>query len=98
VSTAPVIREALTQIFPNSSQTIEHILAESSSPSTKSALTQTTNDAVKKYGAFGAPFIVVEEDGKEPECFWGSDRFEALAFHIKKPWLGPVPSQPTAKL
>ena len=47
-------------------------------------------------GAFGAPWIVLHpapgEKGK-PEPFFGSDRFELMAFLMGKPWYGPDPAR-----
>lgn len=42
-------------------------------------------------GAFGAPWFVVENDKGEKANFFGSDRFEVMAFFIGQKWLGPNP-------
>jgi glutathione S-transferase kappa 1 len=64
-------------------------LKNSKTKEIKELLIQVTTEAVDVFGGFGAPYIVVEEEGKETQCFWGSDRFEALAFYLGKPWYGP---------
>lgn len=62
-----------------------------SSNSIKSQLTKNTTTAVETFGAFGAPWLVAHKDDGTEECFFGSDRFEALAYFMGKPWYGPVP-------
>ena len=74
------------------------IIAKSETETIKETLMATTTEAVEKYGAFGAPWIVAHVPGKNPEPFWGSDRLEALAFYLGKPWLGPVPAESSAKI
>lgn len=63
-----------------------------------------TTEAIQA-GAYGTPSIVVracqpEEQADlpkswstEPQLFFGSDRFEQLAFMFKKAWYGPCPSR-----
>lgn len=44
------------------------------------------------YRAFGFPWIqVTREDGKE-YSFFGSDRFEQMAFFLGREWKGPFPN------
>jgi glutathione S-transferase kappa 1 len=68
------------------------VLAKADSQSVKDELTKFTTEAVETYGAFGAPWILVHFEDGSSESFWGSDRFEAIAFKTGKPWHGPVPS------
>ncbi|GIY28731.1 glutathione S-transferase kappa 1 [Caerostris darwini] len=76
-------------------ETLEKCLKMINDAHTKQRLQQYTDDALK-YGAFGAPMIVAHIKGK-PQVFFGSDRFELLAYVLDEPWLGPVP-QFTSKL
>ena len=64
----------------------EELLRASTTPEVKDALRDATNEAVSKYGAFGAPTMVVDHPalkGKQ-EMFFGSDRLDHLAFAIGK--------------
>ncbi|SGY95531.1 BQ5605_C036g11500 [Microbotryum silenes-dioicae] len=51
-------------------------------------------------GAFGFPWIVVQRDDGQTRSFFGSDRFEIIAFWLGKRWSGPCPTseQAPAKL
>jgi len=61
-------------------------------------LKSTVQEAVGR-GAYGAPFFVCTVEGVPPQIFFGSDRFEVMAFTLGKPWYGPDPNRPTvAKL
>eukprot|EP00930_Biecheleria_cincta_P005147 TRINITY_DN106068_c0_g1_i1.p1 TRINITY_DN106068_c0_g1~~TRINITY_DN106068_c0_g1_i1.p1 ORF type:complete len:248 (-),score=37.37 TRINITY_DN106068_c0_g1_i1:68-811(-) len=65
--------------------------------STKSALKKNTENCVSA-GGYGVPFFRITNHGQDdqpPEMIaFGSDRFEQLAFAMKKPWLGPDPENP----
>ncbi|XP_035213633.1 glutathione S-transferase kappa 1-like [Stegodyphus dumicola] len=63
---------------------------------TKQRLRKYTDDALE-YSAFGAPMIVAHVSGT-PEVFFGSDRFELLAYTLGETWMGPVPNKLTCKL
>ncbi|KFM67121.1 Glutathione S-transferase kappa 1, partial [Stegodyphus mimosarum] len=63
---------------------------------TKQRLRKYTDDALE-YGAFGAPMIVAHVSGT-PEVFFGSDRFELLAYTLGESWMGPVPNKLACKL
>ena len=55
-------------------------------------------DEVLALGAFGMPIFVGNPDdakGGAGEMFWGSDRFDQMAYHYGLPYFGPVPSRPT---
>lgn len=57
-------------------------------------LQENTTLAVEK-GAFGAPTMFIPSpNGQEKRdmMFFGSDRFEQMAFAISKPWAGHNPS------
>jgi 2-hydroxychromene-2-carboxylate isomerase len=64
-------------------------------PDTKELLKATTSEAVAA-GAYGAPFLVISQAGKDTMVAFGSDRFEQLAFSLGWQWLGPDPTRPTA--
>ncbi|EER15024.1 conserved hypothetical protein [Perkinsus marinus ATCC 50983] len=60
----------------------------------KAELTDTTSEALEKYNAFGAPTIVVHVCGK-PHMFFGSDRWEHIAFLLNKDYYGINPARKT---
>lgn len=75
------------------------LVAASAADEAKAALRATTDEAVA-LGAYGVPWIVVRPPlrrapprgaGKpgEPMCFFGSDRFEQIAFLLGERWDGP---------
>ncbi|GBN27036.1 Glutathione S-transferase kappa 1 [Araneus ventricosus] len=76
-------------------ETLERCLQMLNEPQVKESLKTCTEEALN-YGAFGAPMIVAHIKGK-PEVFFGSDRFELLAYVLGEQWLGPVP-QASSKL
>ncbi|GFU46903.1 glutathione S-transferase kappa 1 [Nephila pilipes] len=76
-------------------ETLEKSLKTIDDVQTKQRLRKYTDEALE-YGAFGAPMIVAHVKGK-PEVFFGSDRFELLAYVLGEAWLGPVPKT-TSKL
>ncbi|SCV68062.1 BQ2448_183 [Microbotryum intermedium] len=43
-------------------------------------------------GAFGFPWIVAEREDGQTRPFFGSDRFEIMAFWLGKKWSGPCPA------
>ena len=63
-------------------------------------------------GAFGVPWIVFPAEALKEQraiqsvqtaksgrvAFFGSDRFELIAFLLGKPWLGPNPDRKRARL
>lgn len=62
----------------------------------KDGLVKNTEE-VLALGAFGMPVFVgnPDETRHKGEMFFGSDRFDQMAFHYGLPYLGPVPSRPT---
>ncbi|KAI9202257.1 glutathione S-transferase kappa 1 [Polychytrium aggregatum] len=60
----------------------------------KDQLVAVTKAATEQYGAFGMPWIIVEQEGREPESFFGSDRFETMAIRLGLPWHGPLGQGP----
>jgi glutathione S-transferase kappa 1 len=77
----------LQQIF--SKVEINELIQKSKGSAAKEELQRVTREAVTS-GSFGAPWIIVK-NGTKTECFWGSDRFEAISFFLEKPWFGPNP-------
>lgn len=59
---------------------VEDILILAKSQQIKEKLTSITNEALE-YKCFGLPFIVVQVDGKS-EVFFGSDKFELMAYFL----------------
>ncbi|KAM6910269.1 glutathione S-transferase kappa 1-like [Xenentodon cancila] len=75
---------------------IKEALKMYTSPEIKDKLKSTTQEALS-HGAFGFPMMVCHVHGK-PEMFFGSDRFELMAYCIGEKWLGPKPDNSPAKL
>ncbi|GAA6007943.1 hypothetical protein JCM10207_006975 [Rhodosporidiobolus poonsookiae] len=59
----------------------------------KGLLKSESGAVVEEEGAFGFPWMVVERDDGVKRNFFGSDRFEQMAFWLGKPWHGPVPDE-----
>lgn len=63
-----------------------------------------TTEAIQ-IGAYGTPSLMVRANQSDlvvnpskfqaakPQLFFGSDRFEQLAYLYKKPWYGPCPKR-----
>ncbi|XP_053473155.1 glutathione S-transferase kappa 1 [Ictalurus furcatus] len=79
-----------------SSSEVEELIRQAKSQPVKDKLKQTTQEALD-YKAFGFPLIICHVDGK-PEAFFGSDRFELMAYCIGEKWLGPQPDKLTSYL
>ncbi|XP_066539275.1 glutathione S-transferase kappa 1 [Hoplias malabaricus] len=75
---------------------IEELLKLAKSQQVKDKLKRTTEEALE-HKAFGFPLTVCHVDGKK-EVFFGSDRFEVMAYCIGEKWLGPQPVKPTSKM
>ncbi|GAA5827938.1 hypothetical protein JCM11251_005655 [Rhodosporidiobolus azoricus] len=67
----------------------EEVLQAAASTDIEEKLKAEAADLVKS-GAFGFPCIVVEKDDGEKRSFFGSDRFEQIAFWLGKEWKGPL--------
>jgi glutathione S-transferase kappa 1 len=78
-----------------SDECASELMAHINDSETVNVLKRNVAEAVSS-GAFGAPFMVVTPLGADEQVYFGSDRFEAMAFSIGKPWLGPDPQRPTA--
>lgn len=74
----------------------KHCVGQLGSNETKGVLKSTVAEAVGR-GSYGAPTIIVSgAPGRDEMIFFGSDRFEQLAFVSGLPWYGPDPARPTA--
>ncbi|KAJ3050624.1 hypothetical protein HK097_008390 [Rhizophlyctis rosea] len=79
------ILAVLQPLLPNP----DKILTSTSDPQIKDELLRTTKEALDQ-GAFGAPWIEVEQEDGRKIYFWGSDRFEQMAMVLGKRWYGPL--------
>ncbi|XP_036394184.1 glutathione S-transferase kappa 1-like [Megalops cyprinoides] len=75
---------------------VQELLQQASSQKIKDKLKSTTQEALG-HGAFGFPLAICHVNGKK-EMFFGSDRFELMAHCIGEKWVGPQPTQPSAKI
>ncbi|RXN31675.1 glutathione S-transferase kappa 1-like protein [Labeo rohita] len=78
-----------------SANEVEEILTLSKSQPIKDKLKRVTQEALEYKCCFGLPFIVCHVNGKT-EVFFGSDRFELMAYFIGEKWMGPHPNKLTA--
>ncbi|GAA5878888.1 hypothetical protein JCM1840_000831 [Sporobolomyces johnsonii] len=91
-SFAPAVRAAA--LFSNDAE-VAKLLEAANSSENKDRLKREATALVDEGGAFGFPWIVVERDDGRTRAFFGSDRFEAMAFWLGKEWNGPLAqSQP----
>uniref|UniRef100_A0A8C2E3G3 Glutathione S-transferase kappa n=1 Tax=Cyprinus carpio TaxID=7962 RepID=A0A8C2E3G3_CYPCA len=79
-----------------SANEVEEILTLSKSQPIKDKLKIVTEEALE-HKCFGFPCTVCYVNGKT-EVFFGSDRFELMAYCIGEKWVGPQPANPTAKM
>uniref|UniRef100_A0A8C1EL32 Glutathione S-transferase kappa 1 n=2 Tax=Cyprinus carpio TaxID=7962 RepID=A0A8C1EL32_CYPCA len=79
-----------------SANEVEEILTLSKSQPIKDKLKSVTEEALE-HKCFGFPCTVCYVNGKT-EVFFGSDRFELMAYCIGEKWVGPQPANPTAKM
>jgi len=85
VDTAENLKEVANKIkLPNA----EKLISRCNDDKIKQKLTATTQEALDS-GAFGAPWIVLDVDGKQ-HCFWGSDRLHIIADLIGQDFPGPL--------
>ncbi|XP_014665704.1 PREDICTED: glutathione S-transferase kappa 1-like [Priapulus caudatus] len=68
--------------------TLNKLLGTLKDQNVKDKLKATTSQALS-HGAFGSPIMIVHKDD-EPHIFFGSDRFELLAFLIGEKYEGPL--------
>ncbi|KAJ3136990.1 Farnesyl pyrophosphate synthetase [Physocladia obscura] len=68
------------------------INVDSQNDKIKKGLINVTNSLVKEHGAFGLPWFIVKRasDGAEM-TFFGSDKFEAIAWFLGEKYEGPCP-------
>lgn len=76
-----------------SSDAVSELVAAAEGSDCRDTLQANTDEALG-LGAFGAPFLVVHSDqlAAAESVFFGSDRFEQIAFLLGKPWWGPWPA------
>jgi glutathione S-transferase kappa 1 len=67
------------------------VVEQASTERIKNELSKQTKHVTEVEGAFGAPWFVIEKDGKKTK-FFGSDRFEAMAHWAGFPYQGPNPN------
>uniref|UniRef100_A0A673H8L6 Glutathione S-transferase kappa n=1 Tax=Sinocyclocheilus rhinocerous TaxID=307959 RepID=A0A673H8L6_9TELE len=79
-----------------SANEVEEFLTLSKSQPIKDKLKSVTREALE-YKCFGLPFIVCHVNGKA-EVFFGSDKFELMAYFIGEKWMGPYPNKPIATM
>ena len=97
---AETLSERLSSALSNDRAKAEACIAAANTPEVKELLKKNTGEALER-GAFGSPFMVISGHGREdagaPEemIVFGSDRFEQVAWAIRRPWLGPDPSRPS---
>ncbi|KAJ8297226.1 ATP-dependent permease MDL1, mitochondrial [Rhodotorula toruloides] len=69
---------------------IENIMELSTSDDIKNKLKTESGQLVEE-GAFGFPWMVAKRSDGQTRPFFGSDRFEHMAFWLGKEWKGPLP-------
>jgi len=74
-----------------SAQQAQQCMESIDSKEVKTQLRTNVADAVDA-GAFGAPFFVIDD-----HIYFGSDRFEQMAFTHGWDWVGPDPTRPSVK-
>ncbi|XP_043108806.1 glutathione S-transferase kappa 1-like [Puntigrus tetrazona] len=79
-----------------SANQVDEFLTLSNSQLIKDKLKSVTQEAVEKK-CFGLPFFVCHMNGKA-EVFFGSDKFELMAYFIGEKWMGPYPNKPTSTM
>ncbi|KAK7147166.1 hypothetical protein R3I94_009876 [Phoxinus phoxinus] len=79
-----------------STNEVEENLTLAKSQPIKDKLKSVTKEALE-FKCFGLPFIVCHVNGKA-EVFFGSDRFELMAYFIGEKWMGPQPTNLTATM
>ncbi|CEQ38645.1 SPOSA6832_00095, partial [Sporobolomyces salmonicolor] len=94
--------ESLAQAVRSSSlfseREVDTLLAYANSAENKDRLKQDATTLVEEGGAFGFPWMVVEREDGLKRSFFGSDRFEVMAFWLGKEWSGPLAQSGRARL
>lgn len=85
------IKEAALEAGLNA-QLIDQLLKESSTAEIKDLLKQRTDEAIDS-GAFGAPWIVVQQPGQPEKTFFGSDRLPIICHELGVDFRGPLKSK-----
>ncbi|KAE9547519.1 hypothetical protein FO519_009271 [Halicephalobus sp. NKZ332] len=70
---------------------IGKILEFSQTPEIKDLLKERTNEALES-GAFGAPWIILKQEGKKDSVFFGGDRFPLICSELGIDFKGPLKS------
>ncbi len=81
ISSPPVVAKALSGLFPDSESLFQGALT----PENKKAVIEYTKQA-QDTGAFGGPWLVVDNAEGKRECFWGSDRWEHVYAFLGVPY------------
>lgn len=78
------VMQAACETVGFSTQEAQDLVKAIESEEVKKALKDTTEEAVREYGVFGAPAMVVQHPalGEKPQLFFGSDRLEYIALSI----------------
>lgn len=89
VSDETVLKEIISKVV--SQEKAEEYISAINSDAVKDKLLKVTTDLVEKRNAFGAPWIVATKSDGASECFFGSDRFETVAFFLGLDFYGNNP-------
>jgi len=90
--------DILKNISGLSAEQINSIAQKSQSAENKERIIKEASTLVHQKKAFGHPWIEVTRDDGKRQNFWGSDRFELMAYYLGKKWEGPHPDVSKAKL
>ncbi|KAM0793539.1 hypothetical protein ACM66B_000977 [Microbotryomycetes sp. NB124-2] len=99
-ATAAAKPENFRSVIPTSLVSDEQLkewIEKSQTDDNKSKVKDDSKRLVEEGGAFGFPWMEVENDKGEKSSFFGADRFEVMAFFLGKKWNGPFPAD-SAKL
>jgi len=96
ITTQESLAEALKKIGLKDSEATD-LLKASTDKAVADRLKAVTQEALD-LGAFGAPTIVITDSNNEKQMFWGSDRFEVLAWMLGEKYEGPLRELAASKL
>ncbi|GAA5981174.1 hypothetical protein JCM11641_003135 [Rhodosporidiobolus odoratus] len=85
------IPRTVSALFPP--EDIKELLDLSVSAPLKAKMRKESEEVVHEKGSFGFPWMMIERDDGQKRSFFGSDRFEQMAFWLGKEWKGPAPAQ-----